>query len=665
MICFEQLDELKNFFANDAEKKSFNPVRFINTESLPDLTEIKNFLTTRTVEFIFLSDFCTDDDTFPNLKRLRNFLRTTTRNVCVLPLSEFLHINPQRASNEINAFLNLHASETYTFRIYFLMHGMEKFFAASKIIDPRKKNCVVLLHTTPTKNQQLTIIQNTLPVNFEGLRADGIRQYLRQWETKLSGASILFTSQAVHLQHEKFFGEVQIIADAYELLRKYYGLPAELQKNFGREEQWYRLAELTASAGVFEQAFRKKFKVDSLDVSIFENFGERNDFQQWLIWLKWKLQSVGYAARCAKESSSTREFIAQIYELIFSCADEKSFDELCRERRIILSLMKCLPPDKFLERVRTIEKFFALKILTDSSQSEKLMIFEVLQRFEFAEYDAAVNILRENFPALAAFLSEVPTCAEAFTAEQTQYFRRYRWLKVTNRLPAEFNQLVGMIARRKGADLFALKSRNQIVGEEYSEGSAIFFVDGLGAEYMNFFAEKFLTLAEKFSVTYQIGRSNLPTVTELNKDFLTNRKIAGEVLELDTLKHENLPYPENILNELNLLERLTEKFLRALDANEKIILCADHGTSRLAVLARQTEFDRPFAADGRRIYKNGRFADSLADDENNFETAIEFDDKIIFADYSRFAQQGAPGNEIHGGAAWEEVLVPIITIKRK
>ena len=37
------------------------------------------------------------------------------------------------------------------------------------------------------------------------------------------------------------------------------------------------------------------------------------------------------------------EFISQIYELIFSCADEKGFDELCEERREILSLMKNFP----------------------------------------------------------------------------------------------------------------------------------------------------------------------------------------------------------------------------------------------------------------------------------------------------------------------------------
>ena len=84
----------------------------------------------------------------------------------------------------------------------------------------------------------------------------------------------------------------------------------------------------------------------------------------------------------------------------------------------------------------------------------------------------------------------------------------------------------------------------------------------------------------------------------------------------------------------------------------------------MAVLARQTKFDKAFPADGRLVYKNGRFADVVKVDEKIFPTTLEYDDKIIFADYSRFIQKGATGSEIHGGATLEEILVPVITIKR-
>ena len=325
--------------------------------------------------------------------------------------------------------------------------------------------------------------------------------------------------------------------------------------------------------------------------------------------------------------------------------------------------MKILPPENFLERIRQSDKRLALKILMDNSHAERLLIFETLQRFRFNELDAVQKILQQVFPALSKYLSD--TSKEVFTTEQAEYFRRYRWLKVTNHLTEDFNQRVTEIAKNAGKNIYALASRNQVVSEEYSNGTIILFVDGLGAEYLNFLAEDFASLKEKFFIKYRVGRCNLPSVTENNKDFLRGKNVVGEVLELDTMKHESRTYPENILGELKFLVTLKEKILRALDVHEKIILCADHGTSRLAVLARQTKFDNVFSAEGRQIYKSGRFADAMVGDEKIFPTALEYDGKIIFADYSRFIQKGSPGSETHGGATLEEILVPVVTIERR
>ena len=662
MITFENLDELKKFLQRDKGQNSFSPVRFINVDSLNDWFDMKNFLSTLTTNFIFLSGYCTGNDNFPNLRKLRNDLQKETRNICILPLSEFLRVNPDEAEPEIKRFLNLYKGETYSFRIYFLMYRLKSFFLSLKISDPRKKNCVIMSSSEVTDNYSLTIIQKSMRLKTSGERVDGFKQYLKYREKLPNAALTLYTENAVYLQDKKFFDDVKVIANAFDLLRHHYALSAELKRNFGREEDWQHLAELIAMTGNFERAFCKALAVDGFGTSSLKNFGERENFQKWLLWLRCKLKNSGYVARCAKESSSPEEFVTQIYELIFSCADEKSFDELCNERQEILLLMKVLPPENFLERVRQSDKRLALKILTDNSHAERLLIFETLQKFRLNECDAAQEILQRIFPARAKYLSDVGN--EIFTSEQAEYFRRYRWLKVTNHLTEDFNQRVTEIAKNTGKNIYGLEPRNQVVGEEYSDAAAIFFVDGLGAEYLNFLAEDFAPLMENFSVKYRVGRCNLPSVTENNKDFLQGRNVFCEILDLDTLKHTNLNYPENILSELKFLSTLKEKILHALDEYEKIILCADHGTSRLAVLARQTKFDNALPAEGRKIYKSGRFADALADDEKIFPNALEYDGKIIFADYSRFIQKGSPGSEIHGGATLEEILVPIITIER-
>ena len=659
MKIFPNLNELQNFLRRDKGRQSFNPVRFINVESFNELFDMKIFLGSLTTNWIYLSDYC-GEDTFPNLRKLRNDLRQETRNVSVLPLSELLRVNPDQAANEVNRFLDLYGGETYSFRIYFLMYRLRNFFLSLKIPDLRKEDCLLLTETTSTDKYSLTLIQKSMRVNLDGEHVEGFKQYLQSWEKSESPSPILFTDKAAYLQNVKFFDNVKVIANAFDLLRHHYDLPAEFKRDFGRDEDWKRLVGLIEASGDFERAFCNEFRVDGFGANVFKNFGEREKFKRWLLWLRCKVQSFGYASICAAASSSPEEFAEQLYEQIFSCADKKNFDELCRERREILSTAKLRPSENFLERVRRADKLIALKILTCSSHAEQLLIFDVLKKFKFDEFDAARAILSEIFPALAKYLSDAGD--ETFSAEQAEYFRRYRWLKVTNQITEEFNRRVTEIVGVE--NIFSTTPRNQIVREEYSESAGIFFADGLGAEYLNFLAEDFATLAENFAVKCRVGRCDLPSVTELNKDFLQGRNVAAELSEPDILKHESRTYPENILCELTFLATLKEKILRALDNFKKIILCSDHGASRLAVLARQKEFVKAFPSEGRQVYKSGRFADANSGDEKIFPNALEYDGKIIFADYSRFVQKGSTGNEIHGGATLEEILVPVITIER-
>ena len=660
MIEFDDFDALKNFLRADSGQRSVSPVRFINVDNLSDWFALKNFLGTLTTNFLLLSDFCAGEDTFPNLRRLREQLRQVNENVCVVPLSEVLRLEPELAELETKNFLSLRAGELCTSRIYFPIYRLKKFFLSLKVTDPRQKDCVLLCTAAEPSNYSLTIIQRSMRLSAAGAQVDGFKRYLQQWEKSPRLEMTLFTENAVHLQDKNFFDDVKVVANAFDLLRGNYALPAALQRNFGRDDDWQRLATSVARAGDFERAFCEEFKVDGFGVNVFENFGGLDKFRRWLLWLRCKLNDGGYAALCAKNSSSPEEFAEKLYVQIFSCYDENFSDE----RREILSRTKMSPPESFCEQARHADKKIALKALTDASHVERLLCFELLQKFRFNESAQARKILRKNFPALAEYLSDGLDAADIFTAEQSEYFRRYRWLKVTNRLTEDFNRRVTDIALNGGEIIYATPSRNQLVNAEASDGSAIFFVDGLGAEYLNFLAEEFSSLEDKFSIRYRVGRCNLPSVTELNKDFLHGKNVACELLELDALKHDGLTYPENILRELDFLSSLKDRLIRSLDAYRKVILCSDHGTSRLAVLARQKNLGQAFPADGRQVYTNGRFADA-DNDAQNFPTALETDGKIIFADYSRFLRQGSPGCEIHGGASLEEVLVPVVTIERR
>lgn len=660
MITLQNLEELKAHLTRDKNEKTLSPIRFVNVDSVSMWNEVKNFLSTE--KLIFLSEFCSAEDTMPNLKRLYTALKNETKNCCVLPLSEFLRVRPKIAKEEIKKILHLMTNETTNFRIYFLMYRLKSVFKSLNISDARKKSCVILLETAEENNYCLTIIQKSLNLKLQGLNVDGFKNYLKYWEENPKESLYFYTNNAVYLQEQKFFDDVKVIADAFGLLRYHYNLPIELEKHFGSREDWERLAVSFANTGNLVKSFCRELNTDSFKTSLFNNFNSQEKFKRWILWLWCKIRSENfYSSACAKKSDSPEEWIEQIYLRIFDCG--KNFSEVYDERREILSYLQVQIPKNFVDKIRQSDKKWALKILTDTSNEEKILFFEVLKKFRYTNYDETVKILQKNFPALANYLSD---SEKIFSTEQREYFLRYRWLKVTNNFDEAFYKFLCKIAENKGKNIYSMKSRNQIVAEEYSEGAAIFFVDALGAEYLNFLSKIFsVSEFQNFSIKYQAGYCNLPSITQCNKDFLIGKNVFSEMRDLDKLKHATQNYPENILAELKFLSSMKEKILSALQNYRKIIICADHGASRLAVLARKTKFDKSFDGEGRNIFDNGRFSNILHDKEEKFANAIEQDDKIIFADYSRFAQQGGTGNEIHGGASLEEWLVSVVTIERK
>ena len=265
---------------------------------------------------------------------------------------------------------------------------------------------------------------------------------------------------------------MKVFVDAFDFLRQKFSLPKDFQPTFERNGDWIKLAQMIAADGSFERAFCREFAIDKFNVHVLENFGERNDFLQWLLWLRCKLMNFGYVYRCAKKSSSPKEFVERLFGEIISCRDAKNFDELCAERREILSVMKILPPKKFFTSLLAADKILALKVFTCNSLAEKIFLFKLLQRFTFDELPTVLPILYQTFPPLAKYLSDT----QNFSEEYRDYFRRYRWLKITNTITADFFQRVEELARLKGRDFLTFDSRNKIIGDEYSDDAAIFLL---------------------------------------------------------------------------------------------------------------------------------------------------------------------------------------------
>lgn len=671
MKSFRDLESLRRFLQRDAGEMSLNPARFINVDSLSMWRKVKALLLSFADETVALSKFCEDSDTTPNLRRVADHLKKARVSQLVYPLSEYLRIVPDRAESEISGFLKNEYRNNGggKLRIYFLMYRMKSLLETIRTDDPRAENCVILLRTDEQSDYRLTIVQKDLDVRPDGQKTDGLRSYLRYWESNPEESLVLQTRNAVHFAKNSFFDNVTVIASSYDLLRYRYNLPQSAAESLGREEDWSRLAEIAAREGGFEEACRACFTARGYSESLLENWDTRGPFEQWLLWL-WTRQQTSpvYVAAAAKACDSPRDFVNELYCGIFSCRERRDFDALAEERRHLLSLTRTVPTESFLNALGKLPKLEALACLTSLTETERKRIFDILADFDFRRRGDVLTILKKVYPRLYYYLTDEKLPSDAgLSREQKQYFCEYKWLKATNTITEEFVSRVRVIAEERGARVFCMQPRNYYVSQNYDGRTAILFVDGLGMEYAGYLAYVLSDFPEsEYNVRYEAGYCELPSVTEKNTDFMNGRNIAQPPIhQLDELKHGRHTHPESLMEQFNILDSLKGRVLAALTGDiRRVIITGDHGTSRMAVKARGEAFDHVYPKpENAAVYRYGRYCEDAVN-EADYPTAILMNGFLVFADYSRFSQSGAPDDEIHGGASLEEWLVPVITVER-
>ena len=669
MNRFYSVEEMKNFLRTDKEKGSLNPIRFINVDTMEKWVDVKKILLSMSNIHVCLSSFCAESDTTPNMRRLLANIKATRESICISPLSEYLRVNPDKAKSTVEDILAKDYSGNMDgkLRIYIPMYRMKSVLQTINDLDPRREDCLSFLETGEDSDYSLTIIQKDIDIAMAGNEISGFRQYLQYWEQNPDKPLILHTVNAIHFEQNIFFDNVKVIVSSYDLLCNFYHLPSIYCKGDGKDDYWDQLAKVVCKEHSFEAACCSLLLINKFTVRLFDNWNKYSSFQKWLLWM-WSRLSVkdGYLGICIKESVSEESFVDLLCNKIIVLYDAKEFKKLYIERKDLLLKMGIDLPETFWEAVGNLEIMQRLSILSDNTAREREMVFSSLKDIAEQSRLDAIETLRMVFPALANYICSPNTLEiEDFPRSFTDYFDLYRWYKAANILPESFIELVKNIAVQRGALVYTLKSRNLIINEEYDDDTAVIFVDGMGIEYAGYLYSALNSLcSEGFRVRMRAGYCNLPSTTAVNKDFLEDKRVVASFIDLDEMKHGRNQYPRTIEQELSFLNLLAEKVRDTFNLGvSRIIVSSDHGTSRMAVLVRKTPFDIKVSAEGHSIYKYGRYCDGV-DASDIYETTIEFDNKLIFADYSRFEQKGAPVDEVHGGASLEEWLVPIAIIDR-
>ena len=250
--------------------------------------------------------------------------------------------------------------------------------------------------------------------------------------------------------------------------------------------------------------------------------------------------------------------------------------------------------------------------------------------------------------------------------ELSEYMAEYREQKCADAISDEF---VNKAFKSSVPD--EVVSRMALLSEFKSDPeTAVLVVDALGVEYLPFLIAR--CKSHRFDPkVVDCVRVNLPTSTPYNpveKEWGTTGRYR-KYDDFDHLLHESFEdHAEALAAELMRIDvQVMGEIENLLKTYRRVVLTADHGATRLAVVARRdgksrdiTEFaDKIDVLDWR--YAKRKKAEYL-DSELVAESVGE--GYVLMKGYNRFSKSGAPGFEMHGGATIEEQVVPFMVIER-
>ena len=302
--------------------------------------------------------------------------------------------------------------------------------------------------------------------------------------------------------------------------------------------------------------------------------------------------------------------------------------------------------------------------LTDNTVIEKRAILE-----EAARYRLDISTLEAVYPDLAAYFNEYQfSCAEGEML--TQYFRDYKRQKVNNQVDPAFLQEVIELSQPGNRRYNRLPTRNLLVDQVVGEGAGLYWIDGLGVEYLGYIKKVAKELGLWIEIS--IGRATLPTLTEFNRTFYDNWsgfKCPKEG-DLDKIKHEGVASQEStgpaihVPDELAIIRNslVTIKDCLVNHKAEYFLLVSDHGASRLCVLY---QHENSWEIKNWRMAEDGKHSGRCcpkSDADECPDSATENDGYWVLANYDRFKGGRRANIEVHGGASLEEVVVPVVRI---
>jgi hypothetical protein len=259
--------------------------------------------------------------------------------------------------------------------------------------------------------------------------------------------------------------------------------------------------------------------------------------------------------------------------------------------------------------------------------------------------------------------------------EIKEYFNWYKYNKIINRFPKNEQRLL---------DFSVFNSRFSTLKKYINDNTVVIWVDGMGVEWLSLLCGQLKAVDANLSIEKPIiATVCLPTETEFNKQWDDFNCFYKKMDKLDILAHKGIPDDNNYFSCINTqfekIQEIAHGASTLLKKYDKVIITADHGSSRLAALAFHDKpgFKAPENAKlggfGRYCELPDGYVDTIHAEDYEY---VNINNKAYFVikNYEHFTVSGkavskdknneALAGEIHGGKTPEEYLVPVIIINR-
>lgn len=459
---------------------------------------------------------------------------------------------------------------------------------------------------------------------------------------------------------------VSFVVEPRDIALQYYGLATDLD-DVTLEELLTKSAKNNQSADFYLETL---FGIDNINPRLaLKRLVEVSNDNLWLayIWmLRRRLIGNSYISKVisgevSRDNLLWKYVVGSAVSVISDINAKKYATERAEALKALGSDYESLIME-FIEQTKNSSD--ALQFLNSGTNAERI---EILRRASLENLSYKLpREYYELFPALTDYLS---FDFDFYDETTTAYFNEYRKLKIISNVTDSFVKQAFDYAVPKN-----YPTRDSVISELCTQSDyALLVIDAMGVEYLPLL----IALAKRRGMnieSYKITTAELPTETKFNQIEWEETRRINEIKGIDNTVHNgvekyefSLP-EENLAYILQLFEtKIMNKIAEGLTHFSKVVVTADHGASRLAVIAHNLGKGKDLPWKGQPDNWRYSHAPKGTTRPAEFEQAYlpeNHETYWIVRGYNRLPKSGGKLYELHGGATAEEMLVPVVVFTK-